>query len=57
MAINCCVLGNGILVLSGVTAMKTRVAAVTVKLVVPLIKPDVAVMTTGPPISTAVAKP
>ncbi len=56
MAVNCCVAPAGIDGLAGVTAMETRVGAVTVKTVDPLIVPDVAVIVEVPA-ATAVANP
>lgn len=56
MAINCCVVPFALIGSVGVTAIDTSVAAVTVKFVVPLIVPDVAVMVTEP-VSAAVAIP
>ena len=56
MAINCWVNPTGMLGRAGVTAMEERVAAVTVRIVLPEILPWVAVMVTAPAV-TAVAKP
>ena len=56
MAVNCCCLPAAIDGLAGVTAIETRVAAVTVKLVVPLMESEVALMV-AVPAATAVAPP
>ena len=42
MAVNCCWLPTAIDGFAGVTVMETKVAAVTVRLVEPLIEPEVA---------------
>jgi hypothetical protein len=56
VAVNCSVSPVGRLVLTGVTAIDTKVAAVTVRLVVPEIAPRAADMVTDPG-ETAVANP
>ena len=56
VAVNCSVSPAGRLVFAGVTAIDARVAAVTVRLVVPLMLPSVADTVTGPG-DTAVARP
>jgi hypothetical protein len=56
VAVNCSVLPSAIDGIAGVTAMLTRAACVTVKLVEPAIAPDVALMTAGP-VATLVARP
>ena len=55
-AVNCWVVPAGMLGLAGVTDMEDRVAAVTVRVVVPEILPEVAVMV-AVPAATAVARP
>ena len=57
MAINCCFVPRAILGLTGVTAMDSSVAAVTVKCAVPEIVPDAAVIVIGPPMAIEVANP
>ncbi len=56
MAVNCCVAPAGTDGLAGVTAMETRVGAVTVRTVDPLIVPEVAVIVVVPA-ATVVANP
>ena len=56
MAVNCNCWPAAIEGLAGVTAMETRVAAVTVRLVEPLIDPEVALIMVLPA-ATAVARP
>jgi len=56
VAVNCLVLPTGRLGLAGVTAMEDRVARVTVRVVLPEIAPEVAVMVEVPA-ATAVARP
>ncbi len=56
VAVNCSVSPAGRLVLAGVTAIDSRTAAVTVKLVEPVMVPSVAEIVTGPG-DTAVANP
>ncbi len=56
MAVNCFVELVGIVEFAGVTAMDTKVAAVTVKDAVPLTNPDVAVIVVVP-VPTLVASP
>ncbi len=56
VAVNCWVSPLAIDGFAGVTAMDTRVAAVTVSVVVPLTLPDVALMVEVP-VATAVASP
>ena len=56
VAVNCCVVPAGIEGIAGVTAMETRVAGVTVRLVDPTIDPEVAV-TLVVPTATLVATP
>ena len=56
VAVNCSVAPTGRLVLTGVTAIDTKVAAVTVRLVEPEIAPTAADMVTDPG-ETAVASP
>ena len=53
---NCCFCPRGIEAAAGVTAIETRLGAVTVKLAVPLIAPSVAVMLVEP-CPTLVANP
>src|SRR5690242_12738394 len=48
MAVNCFVVPTAMLEFAGVTAIETRVAEVTVRVAVPLIPPDVAVMVEVP---------
>ena len=48
VAVNCCVLPSGTDALAGVTEMETRVGAVIVSVVDPVIVPDVAVMVVEP---------
>jgi hypothetical protein len=56
VAVNCLVVLVGIVEFAGVTAMETKVAAVTVRDAVPLTDPDVAV-TVVVPVPTLVASP
>jgi len=56
IAVNCCVVPNGIDGVPGVTAMETRVAGVTVNVVLPFTVPEVASMVADP-ILRPVAKP
>src|SRR6202022_2729458 len=56
VAVNCCVLPLAIDGFAGVTAMETRVAAVTVSVVLPETAPEVACMDVDP-LPTAVATP
>jgi hypothetical protein len=56
VAVNCCFVPRAMLGLVGVTAMDTRMAGVTVSVVVPLILPDVAVIVADP-VATEVASP
>jgi len=56
VAVNCCVFPTGIVESPGPTAIDTRVAAVTVRDVLPLTLPDVAVMVVIPA-ATPVASP
>lgn len=51
VAVNCCVVPFALAGLVGVTLIETSVADVTVKPVVPLTAPDVAVMVTDPVLS------
>ena len=55
-AANCCVTPTGMLGLTGVTEMEDRVAEVTVRVVLPEIVPEAAVMV-AVPAAKAVAKP
>lgn len=48
VAVNCLVVPTAMLEFAGVTAMETRVAAVTVREAIPLTPPDVAVMVAVP---------
>ena len=57
VAVYCCVLPFAIEVLAGATAIDTRAGPVTAREAVPVMVPDVAVMVTGPPAATPVAKP
>lgn len=43
MAVNCCVVPRGIVGIAGVTAMETRTAGLTVRIVEPVIAPELAV--------------
>jgi hypothetical protein len=56
VAINCCFVPNAIEEFPGVTAIETRVALVTVRVVDPLTVPEVAAMTAAPG-PTPVASP
>jgi hypothetical protein len=56
VAINCCVVSSGMLALGGPTAMETSTGRVTVKLAVPEIEPDTAVIVV-PPCPTDEASP
>jgi hypothetical protein len=53
----CCVVPFAIVAEAGVTAIDTSVWTVTVREAVPVVLPEVAVMVTGPPTATPVAKP
>src|SRR5438045_3484147 len=53
VATNCCVVPLANVGVAGVTAMDTSVAAVTVKVVVPLIPPDVALIVVEPVLTLA----
>ena len=56
MAVNCLVFPTGTLGLAGVTVMEDKVAEVTVRVVVPEMLPELAVIVVVPA-ATAVAKP
>ena len=56
MAVNCCCVPAAIDALAGVTAIETSVAGVTVRLVEPLIDPEVALIVVLPA-ATPVARP
>ena len=53
---NCCVVPNGTVGTAGVTVIESNVAGVTVKIVEPLMDPDVAVIVLCP-VATLVACP
>jgi len=57
VAVNCCVFPAATDGFAGVTAMDVSTAAVNVNEVVPMTAPDVALIVTGPPAFTPVAKP
>jgi hypothetical protein len=57
VAVNCCVPPTATLAGFGVTAIDTSVGAVTVSCAVPEMVPDFAVIVTGPPAFTPVARP
>jgi hypothetical protein len=57
VAVNCCVFPAATDGFAGVTAMDVSTAAVKVRVVVPLIAPDTALIVTGPPDFTPVARP
>ena len=57
VAVNCCVFPAATDGFAGVTAMDVSTAAVKVNEVVPLTAPEVALIVTGPPAFTPVAKP
>ena len=56
VAVNCFVVPTAMLEFAGVTAIETRVAAVTVSEAVPLTDPEVAVIA-AVPVPTPVARP
>ena len=53
----CCVVPATIDVEAGVTAIESKIGLVIVREAVPVMVPEVAVIVTGPPTATPVAKP
>jgi hypothetical protein len=57
VAVYCCVVPATIDVEAGVTAIESKIGLVMVREAVPVMLPEVAVIVTGPPTATPVAKP